>query len=367
MKTKITTLFFIFLGLTVILSVGFIGAVAAEEKLESELIVRTEAHQELAMKLEQEFEKLHPETDVIITEMGSSTSYKKSFAEMPNPQADILTTKKYYFILGLSESQKKYGFPMFEKYISPERNRLIPSLIDEEGYYQTERWGARAIVYHIAAEEKHGSIDSLDDLLTWKGTYEYADPITTGAGFAALQTMIQNYPKDQSGTKQQIWDRGYKEPIGGIEFAAKLEKAHSEMAHPGTSAMGQQFSRQDLDAMWNFDIWYYMGRLNKGLKIKAVYPKEGTIISANDVGILHNAQHPKAARAWIDFVLSKRIQSMITENTFYRTAAKDVELPAAMKEIAIANPERINMKINEAYIATRTKEYKELWEQHVLK
>ncbi len=362
MKTKVIALFFVLLGITVILSGGL---VSAEEKLESELIVRTEAHEELAMQLGEEFEKLHPETDVIIVNMGSSTSYKKSFAEMPNPQADILTTKKYYFILGLSESQKKFGVPMFEKYLSPERERLIPALMDEEGYYQTERWGARAIIYHIAAEEKYGPIDSLEDLLTWKGTYDHSNPLTTGAGFSAVQTMIQDFSKDRSGSQQEIWDRGYQEAMGGIEFAAKLEKAHPEMAHPGTSAMGQQFSREELDAMWNFDIWYYQGVLNKGLKIKAVYPKEGTIISANDVGILHNAQHPKAARAWIDFVLSKSTQTMITEGTFYRTAAQDIELPAAMKEIAIANPERINLKVDEAYIATRTKEYKELWEENV--
>ena len=38
-----------------------------------------------------------------------------------------------------------------------------------------------------------------------------------------------------------------------------------------------------------------------------------------------------------------------------------------MKKIAIANPERVNMNIDEAYIAGRTNEYKEFWEKYVLK
>lgn len=363
MKATVITALIVLVGIIAV----FTAPIGAQDKLENELVVRTEAHEELALWLEKEFEKRHPETDVIIVNMGSSTSYNKSFAEMPNSQADILTTKKYYFILGLEESQKKFGVPMFEKYLSPERPRLIPELLDTEGYYQTERWGARAIVYHIAAEDKYGPIDKFEDLLTWEGTFDYSDPITTGAGFSAIQTMIQDFPKDRSGTQQEIWERGYREPMGGIEFAAKVEEAHPEMAHAGTSEMGQQFSRDELDAMWNFDIWYYQGVIQDGLKIKAVYPEEGTIISTNDVGILHNPPHPNAARAWIDFVLSKEIQSEITKTTYYRTAAKDIGLPEQMKAIEIAHPERINLKIDEAYIAERTKEYKELWETHVSK
>jgi len=367
MKTRATILWILFVAMTVFVGSVFVGVASAQGKLEKELIVRSEAHQELCMTLKKEFEKLHPGTEVIITNMDSSVSFKKSFSEMPNPQADILTTKKYFFILGLADSQKKFGFPMFEKYLSPERKRMIPALMDTEGYYQTERWGARAILYHIDAEKKYGPIDSFADLLKWKGSFDYPNPITTGAGFSAIQTMIQDFPKDKSGTQQEIWKRGYENPIGGVEYAAALKKAHPEMAHAGTSAMGQQFTRGDLNAMWNFDIWYYSGVIQDGLKIKAVYPKEGTIVSTNDVGILKNCPHPNAARAWIDFVLSKNIQSLLTETTYYRTAGKDVPIPAAMKKIEIAHPERINLAVDEEYVAKRTKEYKALWEEKVTK
>lgn len=367
MKVRTGILLILFVAITVGIGSVSVRTVSAQDKLEKLLIVRTEAHQELAMMLKKEFEKIYPATEVVITNMNSSVSYKKSFSEMPNPQADILTTKKYFFIQGLADSKKKFGYPMFEKYLSPERKRLIPALIDKEGYYQTERWGARAILYHASAEKKYGPIDSLSDLLKWKGTFDYPNPITTGAGFSAIQTMIQDFPKNKNGSFPEIWKYGYENPIGGVEFAALLKKAHPEMSHAGTSSMGQQFSRGDLDAMWNFDIWYYQGVLKDNLQIKAVYPKEGTIISTNDVGILHNAPHPKAARAWIDFVLSKNIQSLITESTYYRTAGKDVEIPANMKKIEISNPERINFEIDEEYVAKRTKEYKSLWEETAMK
>ena len=364
MKTRATIFF---AAMAMILGFMSVGTALAQGKLEKELVVRSEGHEELLLMLKKEFQKLHPETDVIITNMDSSVSYKKSFSEMPNPQADILTTKKYFFIQGLADSQKMLGYPMFEKYLSPERKRLNPALLDKEGYYQTERWGARAILYHAAAEKKHGPIDSFADLLKWKGTFDYPNPITTGAGFSAIQTMIQDFPKDKSGTQQEIWKRGYENPVGGVEYAALLKKAHPEMSHAGTSPMGQQFARGDIDAMWNFDIWYYQGVIQDGMKIKAVYPKEGTIISTNDVGILKNCQHPKAARAWIDFVLSKPIQTLFMEKTYYRTAAKDVPIPAAMKKIEISHPERINLEVDEEYVAKRTKEYKALWEEKVTK
>jgi iron(III) transport system substrate-binding protein len=363
MKAKTTLLL---AAMTLVWGAIFVGPASAQGKLEKELIVRTAANVELLTMMKKEFEKLHPETQVTITNMDSSVSFKKSFSEMPNPQADILMTKKYLFIQGLVDSQKKFGFPMFEKYLSPERKRMVPALMDKEGYYQTERWGARAILYNTDAEKKYGVIDSFADLLNWKGSFDYPNPITTGAGFSAIQTMIQDFPKDKSGTQREIWKRGYENPIGGIEYAAALKKTHPNMSFAGTQALGQQFTRGDLDAMWDFDVWYYMGVIKRNLKIKAVYPKEGTIISTNDVGILKNCSHPNAARAWIDFLLSKKFQSLVMETTYYRTPGKDVQLPAAMKQIEIANAERINLEVDEEYVARRTKEYKALWEEKVM-
>lgn len=326
------------------------GAARAAE-IEKELVVRTEADKTTISGLVALFEKKYPGTKVIWTTMGSSESLVKSFREMPNPQADILTTKAFLMIKGIGDSMKQHGQAMFEPYKSKERARLDPRLIDKDGHWQTERWAARVIIYHEDAAKKYGDIKCLKDLLTWKGSFEYADPIKTGAGFSAVLTMIQNFG-------------GWEKPEGGIDFAAKLAKAR-KMNNPETSTMIQMFTRKEIDAHWNFDIYFYRLMLQRKIPVRAVYPCEGTIFDANAVAILRNAKNPKAARAWVDLVLSKEAQAWIVANTFYRTAAKVEALPPEMKKIMIPGEERIRFDVPWNTIAERTTQYKQLWESRV--
>lgn len=330
------------------------GGSEAAGQLESQLIVRTEADVKTISGLAKMFEAKYPGTKVIYTaSMPSSESFVKSFNEMPNPQADILTTKAFLFIKGVNDSRQKHGQVMFEPYLSPERKRQNPKLMDQDGHWQTERWAARAIVFWADAAKKYGELNCFKDLLTWKGSFEYADPIKSGAGFSAALAMIQVFG-------------GWDTPDGGAEFAARLEKVR-KMHHPGTDTMIQLFTRKELDAHWNFDIYYYRLKLQRGLDVKAVYPCEGTIIDSNAVGILRNAPHPKAARAWVDFVLSREAQEWLTAETFYRTAGTDVTLSPQMEAARIRHEERINFEMPWEKIAKLTPKYKELWEQKVLR
>jgi hypothetical protein len=121
----------------------------------------------------------------VATFMGSSESVIRTFREMPNPQADILTSKHFMLMQAIEDSRRQHGEPMLVRYQPKDVQRLDARLIDKDGYWFTERWSARAIVYHDAAAKKYGEIRCFKDLLTWKGSFEYADPITQGSGFSA--------------------------------------------------------------------------------------------------------------------------------------------------------------------------------------
>jgi ABC-type Fe3+ transport system substrate-binding protein len=283
--------------------------------------------------------------------MGSMESLVKSYREMPNPQADILTTKAHLLIKGNNDSLKKFGKPMFEPYKTKNLDRLNKELIDPDYLWYTERWFGRALIIHEDAVKKYGEISCLEDLLKWGGSFDYADPIKTGAGFSAVLTFIQNFG-------------GWDEPMGGIEFAKRLERSRT-MNHPGTSTMTQMFIRKELDAHWNADIYIWRIGLTKGIPIRAVYPCEGSIYSHNAVSILRGAKHPKAARAWVDHTTSKEIQEWITKTTYTRTAATDVELPPEMAKIPVKGSKNIVYDIPWTKVAENTIEYKKLWQQHV--
>ena len=328
-----------------------ISGLAFAQDLESELVVRTEADEQTISYLAKTFEEKHPGTKVIYTSMGSMESLVKSFREMPNPQADILTTKAHLLIKGNMDSMKKFGQPMLEPYKTKNLARLNKKLIDPDYLWYTERWFGRAIIIHEAAWKKYGPVNSFKDLLTWKGSFDYADPIKTGAGFSAVLTFIQDFG-------------GWNKPMGGIDFAKELESSR-KMNHPGTSTMIQMFTRGELDAHWNADIYIWRLGLSKGIPLRAVYPKEGSIYSHNAVSILRGAKHPKAARAWIDHTTSKEIQEWITKNLYTQTAATDIKLPPEMAKIPVIGAENIVYDIPWTQVAEKTVEYKKLWQQHV--
>jgi len=327
------------------------GETLYADNLEKEVVVRTEADATLASMLEKAFEQKHPGVDAVVITMGSSDSFVKSFSEFPNVQADILTTKKYYFIKGIKDSMDKFGEAMFMPYESPMRANQIPELVDKDGYYQVERWATRAIIYWEDAFKKFGAIKGLNDLLTWKGKFDYADPIQYGSGFSFLQTVIQDIG-------------GYENPMLGIEYLKKLYKSQ-DMKNPNTSVLVQMFETREIDAHWNFDIFVYRLK-EKGLSVGAIYPEEGTIIDSNCVGILANCKNPNAAKAWIDFILSEDTQKMITEQTYYLTAGKDVKLPQVMTDYLIPNADKINLNIPDELVAEKTTEWKRLFEENIV-
>jgi ABC-type Fe3+ transport system substrate-binding protein len=131
--------------------------------------------------------------------------------------------------------------------------------------------------------------------------------------------------------------------------------------------MIQLFARKEIDAHWNFITYYYRYKLERGYKIKAAYPKEGTIISTSASGILNNCKNPNAAKAWTDFILSKEAQEWVTKKIYYQTAGKDVNLPKEMVENALPHPERVNLDIPWELVSTKITDYKELWKKAVLK
>ena len=104
--------------LAMLAAVCLLGAsgLAYAEQLESELVVRTEADEQIIGHLAKTFEKKHPGTKVVYSTLGSMESLVKSFREMPNPQADILTTKAHLLIKGNNDSLKKFGKPLLEAY-----------------------------------------------------------------------------------------------------------------------------------------------------------------------------------------------------------------------------------------------------------
>lgn len=326
---------------------------ARASDIESELVVRTEADEALIAALARRFETKHPGTKVVYAAMDSSDILVKTFREMPNPQTDVLTTKTWLVLKGITDSERQFGASMFMPYESREIAGQDPKLVDPKRQWYTERYAARALIVRDDAVKKYGEIKCLNDLLTWKGQFEYAEPIKSGAGFSFVLTAIQDFG-------------GWDSPMGGMKYLADLEKAR-KMNHPGADTVINMATRGELDAMWNLDIYAYRMTLDRNLLTHAVYPCEGTVVDASSLAIVRNAKHPKAARAWVDFIISQETQEWMTSFAYYQSARTDVRLPDKMKNVQVIGREHARFDVPWDVIAAKSAAYKELWEKHVLK
>lgn len=66
---------------------------------------------------------------------------------------------------------------------------------------------------------------------------------------------------------------------------------------------------------------------NAGSSLTVVYPADGTVSVPDGVALVRGAEHERAAREFIEFVLSKTVQSFIARNWMRRSVRTDVVLP----------------------------------------
>ena len=71
----------------------------------------------------------------------------------------------------------------------------------------------------------------------------------------------------------------------------------------------------------------------KGSPVDFVFPKEGVSIVTEPTAILRSTKNPDAARAFVDFVLSKEGQELAVSQGYF-PARKDVKPPAGFPDVA---------------------------------
>ena len=178
-----------------------------------------------------------------------------------------------------------------------------------------------ALLYNKSVFEKKGWAPPTDWLDMWDPKY---------AGHVAIHGMEQ----DSS--------------AGFIDFTAKLltgdpnnldaafakfkelrKNLYQIFPNPGASQVGWQQG----------DVWIGTEAFPRALQwnqlgmtyVGAVFPKSGVPCYDIDIAIIKGADHPKAAHAWINFLLDQDIQSIIVENTGYSPSTTGVPIPKSVQ------------------------------------
>jgi len=267
--------------------------------------------------VEKEFERAHPEVDVRWLDMGSQEVYDRLRSEKANPQCDVwyggpATT----FARGARENLLAAYRPSWADAIDA-ASRHAGDLFF--GLYRTPAMP----VYNSKAVSAAEAPREWDDLLDpkWKGKILIRDPLASGTMRAVWGFVLSRSVKATGSTDS------------GFAWLARLDAQTKEYVFNPILLYEKLVRQEGLVTIW--DLPDTLLERERGSPLQYVFPKSGTPVIDDAVGLVAGSRHPAEAKAFIEFLGSKPMQRLAAEKTFRLPARTDLgdALPAWARDV----------------------------------
>jgi iron(III) transport system substrate-binding protein len=256
--------------------------------------------------MEKTYEARHPEIDVRWLDMGSQEVYDRIRSEKANPQADIwFGGPDTIFARGAREDLLAPFRPTWADAIAAE------SRDPHDLYFGLYRTPA-VIVYNTAAVAASDVPHDWDDLLDprWKGKILIRYPLASGT-MRAFFGLILERSVQKTGSPEQ-----------GFEWLKKLD-AQTKGYEMNASVLIERIARREgLVTVWDLpDVQLEMQRSRD---LAYVFPRSGTPVIDDAVGLVRGARHGAEAQKFIDWLGSSEAQLLAAEKAFRLPARRDL-------------------------------------------
>jgi iron(III) transport system substrate-binding protein len=279
---------------------------AAED--EGKLIIYSNTDIRVASDLVEDFRKVYPKIEVEYEDLNSTELHYRFISEtlLGHDSADIVWSSAMDQQFSLVD--KDYA----QAYASPE----VPNL-PEWAVWKNQAFGTTyepvAVAYNkrmLAAGEVPQTRSDLIRLLNtepdrFKGKVVTYNIEKSGLGFL-LATQDAN-------ASQSFWDLVRALGNAGARFQLTTDAMLKRVA-----------SGKDLIA-YNVLGSYALAEAKKSPSLGYVFPKDYTLVMSRIMFINQNAKNPNAAKLWMDYLLSKRGQTVIANRTRLYSIRNDVE------------------------------------------
>jgi iron(III) transport system substrate-binding protein len=311
------------------------------------LVIYSPHGRDLLTLLQRRFEQLHPDAVVHWLDMGSQEVYDRVRSEAPNPQADVwFGGPATIFARGVRDSL-----------LAPFRPTWADAVASHQrgpgDFYFAAYLTPAVLVYASQALTPEQAPQDWDALLNprWKGKILIRDPLA-------------------SGTMRAVWgmvvERGFEttgDTAAGFAWLRRLDAQTKEYVLNGT-LLDQKLVRQEgLVSIWDLpDIL-----LNKrdGMPLGYVFPRSGTPVIEDAIGVVRAAPHAAMARAFVEWVGSREAQLLAARDAFRIPARRDLpddSLPAWARDV------RREMRVADVdwdLLAAHGDEWMRYWDEHV--
>lgn len=289
---------------------------SSTSKVSGTITVYTSEPQDKLNEIIKDFNAVYPDITVKNYRAGTGDLTARIEAEQANGTtgADILWAADAATFEGYKSKN------MLEHYKPADADKLIDGMADSDGYYTGTRVIPTVIAYNTSSITKPPTSWKALAKSQYNGKITMPNPAVSGA--AAYNAAV--WYLDASLGEEWFTDLGKNKPV-----IADSNGPVSQSVASGAQPIGVvvDYLIRDLKA--------------KGSPVDVSYPTEGVPFVSEPIGIFKASENKKAAKAFVDYVVSKRgQQKAVAQN--YLPVRNDVGTPKgapSMDDIKLLNPE----------------------------
>jgi iron(III) transport system substrate-binding protein len=297
--------------------------------------------------LEHEFERRHPDIDVRWLDMGSQEILDRLRFERVNPQADVwFGGPASIFDRGVQDSVLAPYHPVWASSIDPRGSG------PGDLYYAAYRTPA-VIAFNSRAVRIEDAPHDWDEVLEprWKDKVIIRDPMASGT-MRAIWGLILLRSIQQTG-----------DTAAGMAWLRRLD-GQTKTYTISPALLYEKLARQEgLVSLW--DLQDILITQSKGMPLGYVFPRSGTVVIEDGIGLVRGSRHPDAARAFIDFVGSQEAQLLTARDVFRLPARTDLPPDSVPRWVAQVEREMVVADVDWRLFSKQGPVWMSYWDQHV--
>jgi len=259
------------------------------EDLSGTVVLYTSVPTDVMDVIKAEFERTQPGVELDVFRSGTGKVMDRIHAEIEQGQVggDVIWVADFT----VGEELKAAGELL--KYESPEASGMMSILKDKDGYYAAARLLNMVVAYNTdkVTDRPTGYRDLLNP--DYKGKVGLADPSYSGAALYTVATLVQS-------------------EMFGWDYFARLHENETQILE-GNTPLNQAIGAGDL---WMGITIDFMVRAQQAedpaVPVDYVFPEEGSVLVPSPIAITKDSQNVAAAKAFVDFVLSKEGQTLMS-------------------------------------------------------
>jgi iron(III) transport system substrate-binding protein len=297
--------------------------------------------------LERAFERHRPDIDIRWLDMGSQEILDRLRFERVNPQADVwFGGPSSIFDRGARDSLLVPYRPVWA-------DRIDPKAIGADDLYFPVYRTPAVIAFNSRAVSRAEAPRDWDEVLEpkWKGKVIIRDPMASGTMRAIWGLILMRSLRETGDTAR------------GMAWLRRLD-GQTKTYTINPALLYEKLVRQEgLVSLW--DLQDILISAAKGMPLGYVFPRSGTVVIDDGVGLVRGSRHPDGARAFIDFVGGEEAQLLAAREVFRLPARDDLPADSVPYWVAEVEREMIVSDVDWGLLSSQGAEWMRYWDQYV--